>query len=93
MRKNPSEQKLKELERLFVLAKKEDKIKQEKLIKFARAFAKHENILIPLEWKDKFCRKCNSFFDAKNQKIRLSKGKISKECLNCHHTKRKKFKD
>ncbi len=94
MRKKPSEQKLKELDLMFSLAKKEKDLKKQlKLVKGARDFAKHENMLIPSEWKNQFCRKCNIFFNSKNQKIRLSKGKISRECLNCHHVSRKKFKN
>jgi len=93
MRKNPSGEKLKKLEELFVKAEKEKESKiQIKLVKKARDFAKHENMPIPMAWKDKFCRKCNVFFNAKNQKIRLSKGKISRKCLNCDYIKRKKFK-
>jgi RNase P subunit RPR2 len=93
MRKKPSSEKLKILNELFVEASKEkDKRLREKLVKKARDFAKHENLLIPSELKDKFCRKCNIIFNSKNQKIRLSKGKISKECLNCHHISRRKFK-
>ncbi len=93
MRKNPKSEKLRILGELFVEASKEKDLKKQlKLVKKARDFAKHENLLIPKEWKDKFCRRCNSFFNAKNQKIRIPKGKISIECLNCHHVYRRKFK-
>ena len=94
MRKSPSSIKLKELDLLFVEATKEKDLKnQEKFVKKARDFAKHENLLIPKEWRDKFCRKCNVFFNSKNQKIRISKRKISRQCLSCGYISRKKFKN
>lgn len=93
MRKSPNSEKLKKLDELFFEASKEEDIKKQlKLVREARDFAKHENLLIPKNWKDKFCRRCNSFFNSRNQKIRLSNGKISQECLNCHHVYRRKFK-
>lgn len=92
MRKQKSSKKLKELDDLFIRASEEkNNKKQMVLVKKAREFAKHENILLG-KWKDKFCNKCNSWFKGKNVKIRLSKRKISRECLNCHHIYRKKFK-
>ena len=79
----------KKIDDLFVYASIKE---EEKLVKKARDFAKHSNYRIPDKWKDKFCDKCNSWFNSRNSKIRLSKGKITKECLKCGYISRKRFK-
>jgi RNase P subunit RPR2 len=92
MRKTPSPEKLRKLDELFSEAKKETELKkQEKLVRTAKDFAKHNNLVIPTEWKNQFCKKCNHFFKEK-KKIRLSNKKISIECLSCHKVSRKQFK-
>ncbi|MCS7134438.1 MAG: hypothetical protein NZ889_01100 [Candidatus Pacearchaeota archaeon] len=95
MRKKVSEEIKQKIE--FLLKKAEEVSKKNpeearRLIKKARNIAKHNNYRIPKEWRSKFCRKCNSFFDGKNIKIRISKGKISTCCLECSNITRKKFK-
>jgi RNase P subunit RPR2 len=93
MRKQYSAEKLKKIDGLFVEAEKEDNLrKKEKIIKEARKSAKRNNISIPTKWRECFCRNCNTWFNEKNQRIRISNGKISKKCLSCGRTYRRKFK-
>jgi RNase P subunit RPR2 len=94
MRKRTSDSVLKEIDRLFseAIKNKDDKKKSIGSIKKARKFARRNNSLVPKIWRDKFCHKCDTVFNSKNKKVRISGGKISAECLNCHHVSRRKFK-
>jgi len=74
------------IQKLFILAKKESKKRPElakKYIILAKKMAKRSNISLK-KYKKKFCHKCNSFFvPGKNCKIRIKKGKLSIKCLEC----------
>jgi RNase P subunit RPR2 len=92
MRKKISNEVVEQVNCLFDKANKSNEIGARKLIKEARELAKRKNYRMPAELREKFCNKCNSFFNGKNVKIRINKGKISKKCLECGYIFRKKFK-
>jgi RNase P subunit RPR2 len=93
MRKQFSAEKLRKIDDLFIEAEKEKNLgKKQKIIKEAKKSAKRNNISIPKKWRDCFCRNCNTWFNGKNQRVRISNGKISKECLNCGRIYRRKLK-
>ncbi|MFH0831767.1 MAG: hypothetical protein V1886_02785 [archaeon] len=52
-------------------------------IRKARRLAMHFKIKLSRDARKKFCRGCNSFFNSGNCKIRIKKGFIAKQCLNC----------
>jgi len=70
-----------------------NRTKARSLVKKARKLARRANYRIPEKWLDKFCHKCDSWFNSKNVKIRLSHKKISRKCLTCGYFSRKKFKN
>ena len=54
----------------------------------ARKLAMRHNLRLPVELRRKFCHKCNSLFNSKNTRIRVSKGKLVITCLKCSHITR-----
>ena len=96
MRKEPDKLVLNNINKLFILAKKESR-KRPKLAKkyvaLARKIAKRSNISLK-KYKRKFCKKCNTYFvPGKNCKVRLSKGKISIKCFECGDYSRYLYKN
>jgi RNase P subunit RPR2 len=92
MRKKISKEIVEEVNFIFDKANESNEIEAKKLVKEAREIAKRKNYRMPIELRDKFCNKCNSFFNGKNIKIRISHDKISKKCLECGYVSRRKFK-
>ncbi|MCX6741882.1 MAG: hypothetical protein NTX24_01760 [Candidatus Pacearchaeota archaeon] len=93
MRKQISAEKSRKIDNLFIKAEKEKNIeKKRKMIRDTRKSAKRNNLSIPKKWRDCFCRNCNTWFNGKNQRIRVSNEKISKKCLNCGRIYRRKLK-
>ncbi len=86
MRKKPDKLILKNINKLFALAKKESKKRprlSKRYIALARKIAKRSNISLK-NYRRLFCHKCNAFFvPGKNCQIRISKGKVSIKCLGC----------
>ena len=86
MRKKPDKLVLDNIQKLFILAKKESKKRPKfakKYITLARKIAKRSNISLK-KYRKKFCHKCNAYFvPGKNCKIRIKKGKKSIKCLEC----------
>ncbi|VVB81720.1 Ribonuclease P protein component 4 [uncultured archaeon] len=62
-----------------------------KLITAARKLAAKSRMKIPLEWRRRFCKKCNSMLvPGKNCRVRTRKGLVVATCLDCMNIRRVK---
>ncbi|HIH62271.1 MAG TPA: ribonuclease P [Methanobacteriales archaeon] len=72
---------------LFQLADKEFSKHPERshrYVELARRISKKYNLRIPRKWKRRFCKSCYKFLKpGYNCRIRLSRGKIHYQCLEC----------
>lgn len=60
-----------------------------KVITAARKLAAKSRTKIPVQWRRRFCRKCNVFLiPGKNCRIRMRDGKIVVSCLECTNIRR-----
>ncbi len=59
-----------------------------------RKFSERFNIRLSREQKLKFCKKCNTYLNSKNLRIRLNSKLHTNEytCLNCKYKRRFKYK-
>lgn len=60
-------------------------------IKKAKRIAMSKNIKLR-NLRKKFCKKCYTFFDSKNSRIRIKKGMKIIKCKNCDYISRYKLK-
>ncbi|MEM4215006.1 MAG: hypothetical protein QW484_01435 [Candidatus Pacearchaeota archaeon] len=84
MRKIPDAKIVKEIDKLFINAKKtrnKPKIARRYVAK-ARKLAKRNNFSLK-KYRKLFCHKCNSFYSSKNSQLRIKKGNIIIKCLEC----------
>jgi len=58
----------------------------------AKKISSRLKVPIPINLKRRFCKNCNSYFNASNARIRLNKGKKTYSCLVCHDLKRVPYK-
>jgi len=89
--KKIQEEALNRIKRLFNQAKKEPKMSK-RYIELAKKTAMKVNIKIPRAFKHEYCKKCLSFFDSKNSKIRIKKDMKIIKCLKCSNYNRIKIK-
>lgn len=81
------------IKKLFELAKKEKNGRAKRYVELARRIAEKTRTRLPHDIKRSFCRKCNSLFNAKNRRVRISKKekKVVYTCLCCGHIQRYPF--
>jgi RNase P subunit RPR2 len=74
-----------QIKRLFAKAKKSssNSLISREFVRKARREAMHLNIKLSKETRQKFCKKCFSYFNINNCKIRIKKGFRVIKCLNC----------
>jgi len=83
MRKNPDKSVLKEIDGLFDKAKSNSTSSlSKKHVASARKLAKRNNISLK-KYRRLFCHNCNSYFNGKNNMVRIAKNKKSVKCLEC----------
>jgi RNase P subunit RPR2 len=90
MRKKPDEKILREINNLFSEAKTNPE-EAAQYIKKARELAKRNNLSLR-SYRKLFCKKCNSYFTAKNSITRIKKGIKSIKCLKCGSYRRFRVK-
>ena len=85
--KKQNKSKLKEiaLERIHILFKeaKLNSSKANRYVQLARRIAMKVNLPIPKEYKRKYCKHCNNYFNTKNCRVRTRNKMLIYYCLNC----------
>lgn len=78
---------LERIYRLFELASKNESYSK-KYIELALKIARKNKVVIPKELKAKFCKKCFSYWNGSNVRIRKRPEYINYTCENCKAIKR-----
>lgn len=77
-----------EIDRLLWLAKgcsESNPAQARKYIHTAHKIRTRFRIALPPEIKQQYCKKCmTDFYSTKNVRYRISKGRVTRECLYCH---------
>lgn len=55
----------------------------ERYVILARKISSRTKTKIPLQYKRRFCKHCNSYLVGTNSRIRLTRGKKTYFCMNC----------
>ena len=85
--KRPNKDKLRKLtlERIHVLFKeaKLNPFKANNCVKKARRIAMKVNLPMPKEYKRRYCKHCNNYFQSGNYRVRTRNKMVVYYCLNC----------
>lgn len=73
---------LEKVQVLFKEAKTNPK-KATRYVELARKIAMKVNLRIPYEYKRKYCKHCNNYFQSGNYRVRTRNKMIVYYCLNC----------
>ena len=86
-KKYPNKNKLKELalERVATLFEEAKKTpdKANRYVELARKIAMKVNLKLPKEYKRKYCKHCNTYFQKGNYRVRTKNGYVVYTCFTC----------
>ena len=63
-----------------------------KYVSLAKRISTRTKTRIPVEFKRRFCKHCNSYLTGTNARIRLNRGKRTYFCKNCNRYTRVPYK-